>query len=111
MIFIVDDEMDIRELIRYVLQTNNIDSLDFSNPCEFLDTLNNLNSENMPEIILLDVGLPQKNGIETLKILKQRQTTKHIPVILLTAKNSEISLRRWRYIDFITRNNNKSGNV
>lgn len=90
MIFIVDDEMDIRELIRYVLQTNNIDSLDFSNPCEFLDTLNNLNSENMPEIILLDVGLPQKNGIETLKILKQRQTTKHIPVILLTAKNSEI---------------------
>ena len=82
--------MDIRELIRYVLQTNNIDSLDFSNPCEFLDTLNNLNSENMPEIILLDVGLPQKNGIETLKILKQRQTTKHIPVILLTAKNSEI---------------------
>ena len=90
MIFIVDDEMDIRELIRYVLQTNNIDSLDFSNPCEFLDALNNLNSENMPEIILLDVGLPQKNGIETLKILKQRQTTKHIPVILLTAKNSEI---------------------
>ena len=90
MIFIVDDEMDIRELIRYVLQTNNIDSLDFSNPCEFLDVLNNLNSENMPEIILLDVGLPQKNGIETLKILKQRQTTKHIPVILLTAKNSEI---------------------
>ena len=72
------------------LQTNNIDSLDFSNPCEFLDALNNLNSENMPEIILLDVGLPQKNGIETLKILKQRQTTKHIPVILLTAKNSEI---------------------
>lgn len=90
MIFIVDDEEAIRDLIQYALQTHNYNSQGFSNPNDFLDVLNKLDNKNMPKLILLDVGLPQKSGIELLKILKQKQATKHIPVIMLTAKSNEI---------------------
>ncbi|RDU62598.1 DNA-binding response regulator [Helicobacter didelphidarum] len=90
MIFVVEDEEALRELIEYTLSTKDYETRGFENPIDLLNTLNQAENNEMPELILLDVGLPQKSGIETLRILKQKQSTKNIPVILLTAKSSEI---------------------
>ncbi|WP_104718149.1 winged helix-turn-helix domain-containing protein [Helicobacter trogontum] len=90
MIFILEDEHAIRELIEYTLNTHSLESKGFATPSAFFETLNKLNDECLPELILLDMMLPEQDGIEVLKILKKKQSTKHIPVILLTAKSSEL---------------------
>lgn len=90
MIFVVDDENDLRELIQYTLSTKELASKGFDNPLDMLNELNKLDSKELPKLILLDVGLPQISGIDTLKKLKQKSHTRDIPVIMLTAKNSEI---------------------
>ncbi|MCI7411492.1 winged helix-turn-helix domain-containing protein [Helicobacter bilis] len=90
MIFILEDEHAIRELIEYALNTHSLESKGFATPRAFFETLNALSEDCMPELILLDMMLPEQDGIEVLKILKKKQSTKHIPVILLTAKSSEL---------------------
>ena len=47
-----------------------------------------------PDIILLDINLPLKNGIEVLEILKSDQTTKHIPIIMFTTSSSEYDIMK-----------------
>lgn len=47
-----------------------------------------------PDIILLDINLPLKNGIEVLEILKSDETTKHIPIIMLTTSSSESDIMK-----------------
>lgn len=90
MIFILEDEHAIRELIEYALNTHSLESRGFATPSAFFEALNALSEDCMPELILLDMMLPEQDGIEVLKILKKKQSTKHIPVILLTAKSSEL---------------------
>ncbi|AQQ59306.1 ArsR family transcriptional regulator [Helicobacter bilis] len=90
MIFILEDEHAIRELIEYALNTHSLESKGFATPSAFFEALNALSEDCMPELILLDMMLPEQDGIEVLKILKKKQSTKHIPVILLTAKSSEL---------------------
>lgn len=90
MIFILEDEHAIRELIEYALNTHSLESKGFATPSAFFQELNSLDDECMPELILLDMMLPEQDGIGVLKILRKRQATKNIPVILLTAKSSEL---------------------
>ena len=90
MIFILEDEHAIRELIEYALNTHSLESKGFATPSAFFEALNTLSEDCMTELILLDMMLPEQDGIEVLKILKKKQSTKHIPVILLTAKSSEL---------------------
>ena len=47
-----------------------------------------------PDIILLDINLPLKNGIEVLEALKSDETTKHIPIIMLTTSSSESDITK-----------------
>lgn len=49
----------------------------------------NYKEAKSPDLILLDINLPLKNGHEVLQIIKQDDTTKHIPVIMLTTSSSE----------------------
>ncbi len=90
MIFILEDEQAICELIEYALNTHKLESRGFAKPSDFFRVINDLNVDSMPDLILLDMMMPEQNGIEVLKILKKKQITRHIPVILLTAKSSEL---------------------
>jgi len=56
---------------------------------EFLENLDGLGSFNFPDIILLDINLPKRNGHEVLKFVKNSEKYKHIPVIILTTSSSE----------------------
>ncbi len=85
MIFCVEDETNIQELIIYALKTAGFDAIGCSSATELQEKL----LECIPEMILLDIMLPETDGLSILKDIRNNHQTKHIPVILITAKSSE----------------------
>ena len=80
MIFVVEDDPNIRELVTYTLQSTGFDACGFENGSEFLKALSD---GEKPELVLLDIMLPGKDGVEVLKFIRKQS---NIPVIMLTAK-------------------------
>lgn len=85
MIWCVEDDSRIREIEVYVLRSSGFETKDFENGKDFLKALEN----DTPELILLDVMLPEIDGIELLKKLKSSAEYQNIPVIMATAKGEE----------------------
>ena len=85
MIYFVDDDDSIRELIIYTLNSQGIEAEGFAKPSEFWKAM----EERIPALILLDIMLPEDDGISILKRLRSKSLWKKIPVIMLTAKGSE----------------------
>ncbi len=86
MIYLVEDDNNIRELVIYTLQSTGFEAVGFDRPSLFY---NALEAEN-PELVLLDIMLPDEDGLSILSKLKSNDKTASIPVIMLTAKGSEI---------------------
>ena len=87
MIYCVEDERNIRELLIYTLETTGFKARGFGNGNELMKAL----KEEIPELILLDIMLPDIDGFQILKQIRQKYT---FPVIMLTAKTE--------YMDKIT---------
>ena len=85
-IYTVEDDEEIRELIVYALISSGFDVKGFEKSSEFFAEM----KQSLPDIVLLDVMLPEESGISILKKLKSEKTTKKIPVIMITAKSSEL---------------------
>lgn len=85
MIYIVEDDDSIRELITYTLNSQNMEARSFPCPSEFYEAL----KQELPSLVLLDIMLPEEDGLSILKKLKAGKETKGLPVIMLTAKGSE----------------------
>ncbi|MGB9824185.1 MAG: response regulator [Candidatus Hydrothermia bacterium] len=86
LVAIVEDDKEIRELVALHLEKSNILVQKFSFASELLNFL----SKNIyPDLIILDIMLPDYDGIELLKFLKSKDRYKNIPVIMLTAKSDE----------------------
>lgn len=85
MIYCVEDERNIRELIVYTLESTGFPAKGLENGTELFKELD----KKIPSLILLDVMLPGEDGIMILKKLKMTAQTKHIPVIMVTAKGAE----------------------
>ncbi len=85
MIFCLEDDDNIRELILYTLRGSGLDAEGAATPEEFFAYL----SHTKPELIVLDIMLPRQDGLSILAELKKSPQNKDIPVILLTARNSE----------------------
>ncbi len=84
-ILIADDERDIIDFLKYSLDKEGYDVLTAKNGVE---TLNQ--TKKHPDLILLDVMMPEMDGFEVVRTLKKNSTTARIPVIFLTAKSSEV---------------------
>lgn len=82
----VEDDENISELILATLQTSSYNSEVFSDYKELEKGL----KENTPNLIILDIMLPGKDGLEIIRELKAHEITKDIPVIFLTAKGEEL---------------------
>lgn len=85
MIFCVEDDEKIRNLMMYTLTASDFDVRGFGNGKELFEALDN----TKPQLILLDVMLPGKDGIEILKELHRNPETYDIPVIIASAKGTE----------------------
>ncbi|HON08555.1 MAG TPA: response regulator, partial [Verrucomicrobiota bacterium] len=85
-ILIVDDEPDVIELVEYNLKNAGFDVIKSVDGNEALKKIQNEN----PDLILLDIMLPNIDGFEICKILKRNPDTAAIPIIMLTAKAAEV---------------------
>jgi two-component system alkaline phosphatase synthesis response regulator PhoP len=83
--FVVDDEENIREIIRCSVESCGLSVCGFEDALQMLNEL----SRRTPEIIILDIMLPGIDGLEALRRIKSNPATASIPVIMLTAKSSE----------------------
>lgn len=86
MIFLLEDDGNIRKLVEYTLKANGMDARSFGLPSEFWNAMEN---DRLPELILLDIMLPQEDGMDILRKIRNGSVTKSIPVIMLTAKGTE----------------------
>ena len=85
MIWCVEDDPSIREIIVYALNSTGIEAFGFEDGQIFWDTL----QERQPDLVLLDVMLPGIDGIELLTRMKGSERFRDIPVIMATAKGTE----------------------
>ena len=84
-IYYVEADTSIRELVLYSLKTAEFQVMGFENAASFYKRM----KEQQPDLILLDIMLPDEDGVSILKKLKSRPDTENIPVIMMTAKSSE----------------------
>ena len=88
LIYIVEDDENISEIESYVLESSGFETKVFPEGEAFLKDC----QKQKPDLIILDLMLPGQDGISILKILKKEIQTKDIPVIIVTAKTSEIDM-------------------
>lgn len=86
MIWCVDDDSTIREIEVYTLRQTGFEAVGFANAKELLQALKN----DKPELIVLDIMMSDIDGMEVLKIIRTNADTKDIPIIMATAKGTEI---------------------
>jgi two-component system alkaline phosphatase synthesis response regulator PhoP len=84
-ILVVDDEKDIADMVKYNLTKEGYSVIVARNGKQALEQAN-----HQPDLILLDIMMPEYNGIEVLKRLKNDERTNRIPVIFLTAKGTDV---------------------
>ena len=86
MIYIVEDDAEIRELEIYALKSSGFESKAFSSG----KALDEEVKARVPDLFILDIMLPGEDGLSILKRLRAQENTKNVPIILLTAKSSEL---------------------
>lgn len=86
LIYLIEDDSNIRELVVYTLNSTGFEAKGFEKPSELYKGL----KEEKPSLILLDIMLPEEDGLTILGKIRNSDETKDIPVIMLTAKSSEI---------------------
>ncbi len=82
MIYCVEDDTDIREIEQYTLQSMNMETEVFADGTSFFAAV----EKRIPDLVLLDIMLPDMSGIDILKRLRAGARTRNIPVIMATAK-------------------------
>ncbi len=86
MIYIVEDDRSISEIESYSLKNSGYEVAVFENAASFYEALEN----QVPQLVLLDIMLPDEDGMTILKKLREGVATRRLPVILVTAKTSEM---------------------
>lgn len=88
LIYIVEDDESIREIETIALKNSNYIVRAFENAKEFYKKLDEL----VPDLILLDVMLPDESGYDIVRKLRKRPATQDIPIIMVTAKTTEMDM-------------------
>ena len=86
MIYIVEDDAEIRELEVYALKSSGFESKAF----ESGKALDEEVKDMVPDLFILDIMLPGEDGLSILKRLRAQENTKNVPIIMLTAKSTEL---------------------
>ena len=82
MIYLLEDDSAIRELVVYTLCSTGLEATGFAAPSEFYDAM----ERALPELLILDIMLPEEDGLSILRRLRASPRTEHLPVMMLTAR-------------------------
>ncbi|MGX8698752.1 MAG: response regulator transcription factor [bacterium] len=85
MIYLLEDDDSIRKLVVYALRSQGYLAEGFERPGAFREAA----EREAPELVLLDIMLPEEDGLSVLRWLRARRETQAVPVLMLTAKGSE----------------------
>ncbi len=85
MIYLVEDDGSIRELVVYTLQNTGFEARGFACAADFWEAVR----KEVPEMVLLDIMLPDEDGLTILRKLRSDAETERVPVMMLTAKGTE----------------------
>ena len=85
MIYLLEDDESIRKLVTYTLERSGFPAEGFARPGEFWAAMRNAS----PELVLLDIMLPEESGLDVLRKLRAARDWRRLPVIMVTARNSE----------------------
>ena len=85
MIYILEDDASIRKLVVYTLNSQGMEAEGFERPSQFWSAL----EEKKPDLVLLDIMLPEEDGLQVLKRLRADPAMRKLPVLMLTAKSTE----------------------
>ncbi len=85
-IYIVEDDKNIREIEMFALKNSGYAVEEFENAKSFFSRT----AEKVPDLVLLDIMLPDMDGLEIVKKLRSRPDTVRVPIILVTAKTTEL---------------------
>lgn len=85
-IYVVEDDADIREIEMFALTNSGYVTAGFERAADFFKEM----AKQKPELVLLDIMLPDEDGISVLKKLRSDPETRELPVIMVTAKTSEM---------------------
>ena len=85
MIYILEDDASIRKLVVYTLNSQGMEAEGFERPSSFWRAL----EERQPDLVLLDIMLPEEDGLQVLKRLRADSNTRRLPVLMLTAESTE----------------------
>jgi CheY-like chemotaxis protein len=91
-ILVAEDERDIRELIKFTLTFAGHQITEAANGEEAVQ----LTKDVLPDLILTDVRMPKMTGYEACRMLKDDEATKHIPVVILSAKGQDEEIDKGR---------------
>ena len=86
LIYVVEDDKNIQEIETFALANVGYEVKGFDSAMDFYEALN----DTTPDLILLDIMLPDEDGLSIVKKLRTRQDTVLVPVIMVTAKTTEI---------------------
>lgn len=87
-IYIVEDDTNIQEIEAIALKNSGHNVEQFEDAKHFYKKI----EEKLPDLAILDIMLPDENGYEIVKKLRKNPATKKLPVIMVTAKTSEIDM-------------------
>ena len=85
MSYLLEDDDSIRKLVIYALESQGYQAEGFEAPSAFWSAMKRVT----PELVLLDIMLPEEDGLSVLRRLRAAGATRKLPVIMLTAKNTE----------------------
>ncbi|MCD7918128.1 MAG: response regulator transcription factor [Clostridiales bacterium] len=88
MIAIVEDDESIAALEQYALRSNGMDAAIYHDGAAFFRGL----ETSLPELVILDVMLPDLDGLMILQRLRENHATRHVPVMMVTARGSEVDI-------------------
>ena len=84
MIYLLEDDDSIRKLVLYGLDSQGFQAKGFALPSEFWRAMD----AEMPELVLLDIMLPEEDGLSILRKLRARPATKRLPIIMLPKRTA-----------------------
>lgn len=96
LVMVVDDSLTVRKILEVSLKRAGLDVISFSDGIEALHALTSSNLQRLPNVVILDVMMPKLNGYAFARLIRSKPHLRHIPILMLTSRDSMVSQLRGR---------------